>query len=820
MGGGGKGGGGGGATGLDDTMRSRSEAASHWIISKGEIEGWLPTEDPLKSIYLDGTPIVQPDGTANFKGVFFAWRSGTPDQTAIVGTSLSGNTIAVGQKVTVATPVTRTIAGSFSAIRLSILVPSLATIDDRGNRNSAVVKFAIDISINGGAFAERIEDTIEGRTSGGYVRDYTIRVVAATAYAVRVRRITPDSTTIQTSNELYWQQHTPLLDRELSYPTIASIFLRIDSLHFRQLPKITILLSGALILRVPSNYNPSTRTYSGTWDGTWHRRVTSNPAWIAYNALTNQDWGLGNYISEVECDKWAFYDFGKYCDQLVSDGWGSTERRHTCRIKVGGAEGEDAVPAIKRLLASCGAQIHFRGGLLSISYERQNPVVVATYTTDTVIQKYDESGRVTEPAFSYTHASLETRHTVVLVTWRNPDRMGVTETETIYASDIGRADAIARYGYRPLKVDLPACTSRGEARRYARWQLLTSYREGRIVTFSVVATEQTMLAPGVFIHLHDRHRKQLQPQPQPAELYQVLTVADRGDGTYSVNAAYKDPAKWPLVDAIGLFEDDGLDAWQPPSPPTNLEIHSTPVGYVVGWQPSPSKTVTHYDLETTIAGSNVWQPIPLQPGASDTEVVVNQKHPTIFRVAAVAIDNKRSGWIYSATQFADTGVVISHNENGTFSIDKPVFLDIAHTYQIQIIWSDHRSLVYPVVFTTSVTTTTIAIDPSGIGNSATINTDVLDLAAIELSQKISYVRVIAGSLQLFDGVNHTGNSQTYTLASSRHGDGVYRADRGDFTLPNDTARSAKIIPGSSAIVSQHEPGRNPILGSIWKLIKV
>ncbi|HXF66197.1 MAG TPA: phage tail protein, partial [Burkholderiales bacterium] len=331
-GGGGKGGGGGGRTPQEapDSLRSRAWARVIDVVSEGEIEGLV---DGLKSIYLDDTPVINTDGSENFSGVTIATRTGTQAQDYVPGFAAAESEIAVATEVKAATPVVRSVSNTnLSAVRVTVSVPQLTYQDpSTGDISGTSVELAIDLQNAGGGWQEVRRDTISGKTTSRYQRSYRIELPAPGPWDIRVRRITPDSTQSNLQNKTFWDSYTEIIDAKLRYPNTALVALQVDSAQFNRIPRRGYDIRG-LRVRVPVNYDPDTRSYSGIWDGTWKIAWTDNPAWCFYDLLTNERYGLGAYIDEVQVDKWALYEIARYCDELVPDGFGGTEPRFTCNL--------------------------------------------------------------------------------------------------------------------------------------------------------------------------------------------------------------------------------------------------------------------------------------------------------------------------------------------------------------------------------------------------------------------------------------------------------------------------------------------------------
>ena len=334
-GGGGKGGGGSARVAQEapDSLRSKAYARVVDLISEGEIEGLV---DGLQSVYLDDTPIQNPDGSTNFSGVTLETRNGSQQQSYVPGFSSVENEVVVGVEVKASqsgSGVVRSITDpDVDAVRIKVSVPQLTNQDTtNGDLNGSSVNFAIDRQVNGGGFVEIVNDTISGKTTTKYQRSYYVPLTGSGPWEIRVRRITADSTSSAVQNKTFFDSYTEVIESKLRYPNSALVALRVDASQFSNIPRRSYDMK-LLRVRVPVNYDPVTRAYSGVWNGTFKIAWTDNPAWCFYDLVTSTRYGLGGYIPEAQVDKWALYRVAQYCDQLVPNGLGGFEPRFTCNL--------------------------------------------------------------------------------------------------------------------------------------------------------------------------------------------------------------------------------------------------------------------------------------------------------------------------------------------------------------------------------------------------------------------------------------------------------------------------------------------------------
>jgi predicted phage tail protein len=480
-GGGGKGGGGGSRAPVEapDSLRSVQYARVINLLCEGEIEGIVGN---AQGIYVDDTPLANADGSWNFNGAAIEWRTGTASQAPISGFSATESESTVGVTVTAANPVTRSITNpNITAIRVTLGFPQMTSLDTTtGDLSGTAVDLAIDIQYNGGGFQTFYADTVTGKTTSRYQRSYRLSLarygVTGGTYDIRVRRITLDSTTSNLQNAFQWETMTEIVDSQLMYPYCALVGVQVDASTFKSIPKLSFDAKLRRV-QVPSNYDPSTRTYTGIWDGTFKVAWCDNPAWIVYDLAVTQRFGLGAYLSPALIDKWTLYTIGQYCDGMVNNGFGQLEPRYTCNVYI--QTRADAITLLQHFAAIFNGIIFWSGGAL-------------TFSADMPADPVDEFGpaKIIDGAFSYVGSPLNQRHTTALVTWNDPAQKYAQVIE--YVED---AEAIAQWGIRELQIQAFGCTSRGQAHRIGRWALLTERYLSESVTFKT-GINAALVRPG------------------------------------------------------------------------------------------------------------------------------------------------------------------------------------------------------------------------------------------------------------------------------------------------------------------------------------
>jgi len=490
-GGGGKGGGGGGQvyipTEADDSLRSVQYATILDLISEGEIQG---LDDGLKSVYLDGTPVQSSSGNDNFTGYTAAFRTGTQAQTYIPNLAGSESEKGVGTEVLNGTPVTRTITDSnVDRTRVTIQVPSLRQIEDDGDIIGFSARLQIQVQYNGGGYSTVVDDTISGKTTNAYQRDYLITLSGAFPVDVRVVRISPNEATIKKENKTIWTSYTEIIDEKLRYPNSALAYLRFDSRQFNNIPARKYLVRGIKV-QLPSNATVDTTThkgrvtYSGVWDGTLGAATwCADPAWCLYDLLTNTRYGAG--IPASSLDKFDFYNISQYCNELVNDGFGAQEPRFQCHMLLNSRE--EVYNVIQEFVSLFRGIAYYGAGAMVVL---QDKPVDAQYLLG--------PSNVIDGNFSYSGSSQKTRHTTATVAYQSYDTLGEVEFE--YVED---AAAIAKFGVINKDIRAMGCYSRGQAHRLGKWLLLAEQNLTETVTFGVSIDSGIVLRPGMVINIAD-----------------------------------------------------------------------------------------------------------------------------------------------------------------------------------------------------------------------------------------------------------------------------------------------------------------------------
>lgn len=462
-----------------DNLKSRQQLAVIDLIAEGEVEGPV---DGLKSVFLNDTPVQNPDGSYNFSGITARWTRGTQGQAPLAGFSYLENEQPVTAEVTYDMPLVRSVTNpNIDRLRITFGVQSLFQQEDNGDLNGSEVHLAINV----GNHPERIE-IIKGKSRSEYLKSIEITDLPPAPFNIRISRLTPDSDSSKINNKTLWSSYTEITDSKLRYPNTAYAGLILDAEQFSGVPRRTYLVRGRRV-KVPKNYNPVTRVYSGLWDGTFKIAWTDNPAWVFYDLATCERAGMGRYLGSDGADKWALYQVAQYCDQLVPDGNGGMEPRFTVNVAI--SDPQQAYDVRSQLASVFRAMPLWDGMQLSVSPDiPADPVY--RYTNANVV----------DGKFSYQSSPLKSRRTAVHVRWQDPANGWQESTE--YVSD---DDAIARYGLNVARIDAFGCTTRGQAARAGQWLLITEQHERNTVSFQT-GREGLRHLPGDVIEVADNQR--------------------------------------------------------------------------------------------------------------------------------------------------------------------------------------------------------------------------------------------------------------------------------------------------------------------------
>ncbi|EMK9143256.1 host specificity protein J [Citrobacter freundii] len=684
-----------------DDLQSVAKAKILVALGEGEFAGQLTG----KNIYLDGTALENSDGSQNFSGVTWEFRAGTQAQNYIQGIPGTENEINVGTEVSSATAWTRTFTNTqLSAVRLRLKWPSLFKQEDNGDLVGYSINYAIDLQTDGGTWQTVLNTSVTGKTTSGYERSHRIDLPqAGSTWTIRLRKITTDANSAKIGDTMTLQSFTEVIDAKLRYPNTALLYIEFDSSQFNgSIPQISCEPRGRVI-RVPDNYDPETRAYSGTWQGAFKWAWTDNPAWIFYDLVITDRFGLGNRLTAANIDKWTLYQVSQYCDQPVPDGKGGngTEPRYTCNVYV--QERNDAYTVLRDFAAIFRGMTYWGGDQIVALADMPRDVDYA-YTRANVID-----GR-----FTYSSSTTKTRYTTALVSWSDPGNAYADAMEPVFEQPL-----VARYGFNQLEMTAIGCTRQSEANRKGRWGILTNNKD-RVVTFDV-GLDGNIPQPGYIIAVSDEllsgkvmggrisavngrvikldrvadaaagdrlilnlpsgasQSRTIQaingesvtvttaysetPQAEAvwvvesdelyAQQYRVVSVSDNNDGTFSITGAWHDPDKYARIDTGAIIDQRPVSVIPPgnQSPPANIVISSFSVVQQnisvetmrVSWD--QAQNAIAYEAQWRRNDGN-WVNVPRSSTTSfDVSGIYAGRY--LVRVRAINAAEISSGWGYS-----------------------------------------------------------------------------------------------------------------------------------------------------------------------------
>ena len=684
-----------------DDLQSVAKAKILLALGEGEFAGGLTG----RTIFLDGTPLENADGSHNFSGVSWEFRPGTQAQKYIQGIPGTENEISVGTEVSSATAWTRTFTNTqLSAVRLRLKWPSLFKQEDDSDLVGNSVSYAVDLQTDGGTWQTVLNTSVTGKTTSGYERSHRIDLPqAGSTWTIRLRKITADANSAKIGDTMTLQSYTEVIDAKLRYPNTALLYIEFDSSQFNgSIPQISCE-PEMRVIRVPDTYDPVTRTYTGTWTGGFKWAWTDNPAWIFYDIVVADRFGLGHRLTAANIDKWTLYHVAQYCDQMVPDGKGGNgvEPRYTCNVYV--QDRNEAYTVLRDFAAI------FRG----MTYWGGNQIVALADMPRDIDYSYTRAN-VVNGEFVYSSSTTKTRYTTALVSYSDPANGYADAMEPVFEQPL-----VARYGFNQLEMTAIGCTRQSEANRKGRWGILTNNKD-RVVTFSV-GMDGNIPQPGYIIAVADEmlsgkvtggrigsvnsrvitldrvpdakpgdrlilnlpsgasQARTIQavngqavtvsiaysetPQAESvwvvesdelfAQQYRVVSVSDNNDGTFTISGAFHDPDKYARIDTGAIIDQRPVSVIPPgnQAPPANIVISSFSVVQQnisvetmrVSWD--QAQNAIAYEAQWRRNDGN-WVNVPRSSTTSfDVPGIYAGRY--LVRVRAINAAEISSGWGYS-----------------------------------------------------------------------------------------------------------------------------------------------------------------------------
>lgn len=470
---------------MPDNLISKDKIKLLLAVSDGEVVN----DFSLKQLHFGGVPVQNEDGTFNYEGVIAEFRPGTQTQDYIQGFSESSAEFQVAREVTHNTPYTLTVSNkNLSAIRFRLLWPRVLKQKDNGDMVGSVVEYKIEMAVDGASYQTYLTGKIDGKnTTGGYDRSIRVNLPQdfTSQVLIRVSRVTPDADGVKVVDAFQVQSYAEVIDAKFRYPLTAMLYVEFDSDLFQnQIPTISLKKKWKII-QVPSNYDPINRTYSGTWDGTFKWAWSNNPAWVLYDLIMNQRYGLDQRELGIPVDKWSLYEVAQYCDELVPDNRGGMEPRYLMDVIV-----QSQVEAFQLVRDVCSAfrgMTFYNGESLSIIVDKpRDPVYL--FTADNVV----------DGVFVRTFPSEKTMYTSCNVMFDDEENQYEQDVEPVF-----NPDAAMRFGHNPTSITAIGCTRRTEANRRGRWILQTNL-SATTVSFST-GLEGMIPSCGDVIYVADPH---------------------------------------------------------------------------------------------------------------------------------------------------------------------------------------------------------------------------------------------------------------------------------------------------------------------------
>ncbi|WP_332617009.1 host specificity protein J [Enterobacter sp. 37] len=446
-----------------DSAQSMARCRMLLALGEGEFAGGLDAT----RIFLDGTPLGNPDGTMNFENVSWDFRPGTQTQTPIPGFPAVENETTVGVSLTKATPWTRALSNTqIDAVLVRIGIPGLQQQENDGDIVGTTVQYHIDLAVDGGAYSTVMTKTVTEKLSSLYELTHRINLPkASTGWQIRVVRDTDDSTSQMLQNKTQVQAITEVIDARLRYPHTALLYVSFNAKSFNNIPKISCMPKGRII-RIPSNYDPIARTYSGTWDGTFKWGWTNNPAWIWFDVLTEPRFGLGRRVTPEMLDKWELYRIAQRCDQKVPDGKGGSGTEPRFMFDVYIQSQADAWQVIKDIAAGFNGMTFWGNNMFN---------VVSDMPADTTkLQILTRASVVGKPVYS--SGSEKNRFSSALINFSDPDNHYQDRTTAVMFPEL-----VKQFKFKQTQITAIGCTRESEAQRRGGWAVYSNSLD-RIIT--------------------------------------------------------------------------------------------------------------------------------------------------------------------------------------------------------------------------------------------------------------------------------------------------------------------------------------------------
>lgn len=487
----------------DDTLRSFAYAKVIDAVSEGEIEGLVDGEN---SIYINGTPIK------NIKEATWQFRAGLPDDAPLVGFDSTEAFVSVGTEISEELgPVIRTISdANIDAVKIFMQLNVLYKTDDKGALKTVDSGWRVDIRPAGGAWTEVVTFDLKGeKVTSPTQFEHEIALTGSAPWDIRLRHRFGERDKVE--QNITWTGYSSVTDSKFSYPHTALVALNLSSEHVgTSTPTRQYHIKGRKIL-VPTNYDPIARTYAGIWDGTFKRVWSNNPAWVLYDMVENDIFGIGADVDISVLNKWKLYTIAQYSDQLVPSGYkdGLGDPVMEPRYSFNGVltNKKEALEALRSMTTV------WRG----MGFYALNQFFITADMPQDPAHIYGMAN-VIDGRFEYSTSSVKTRNSVVMVRFNDPNNMFESAIEPVVDDAM-----LKKFGWREKTLELTGCSSRSLAHRYGKWVIDTEKSETETVTFSV-GLDSIHALPGEVIAINDPRRAEVRTFGRIKEIVATDTI--------------------------------------------------------------------------------------------------------------------------------------------------------------------------------------------------------------------------------------------------------------------------------------------------------
>jgi len=472
---------------------------------------------------------------------------------------------------------------------------------------------------------------------------------------VKVIKRTHETESILLSRQVRTRAFNEIIDSNFTYPNSALAGIYFDSKSFTDPPKRTYDLRLKKC-KIPSNYFPLVTggvyegldkrfldkesdekqlIYSGDWDGSFREDWTDNPAWILYDILTNNSYGLGDYQDDVQdIDIFKLYQIGKYCDAVDSNGYfsglstnaGGLEPRHSCNILFEESfNGFDFVNAVCNMFHGVA---YWKNGSLNFFADKPEDIS-ATFNNSNVF----------DGVFSYSDMSKNNRFNFVEIEYK--DKTDNFKTKVEYVED---EEDIRKKGILKYKEGARGITSRSQARRYAKHILYSNKLETEGVQFQA-SQQSIIIEPGDIIQINDELKSF---QRDSARLLEVDTLNNsiKIENTINTGAIATGEGVYILTPTSQTSLNDLY---------TRIDFHDLSITDSV-----LSAYETPQIINVDITGIN--------QGANHIELLLNENHEDIYRLGQAKLGQMCNVRITGTPENLYRVMSIIPNENNLYEI--------------------------------------------------------------------------------------------------------------------------------------------------------